>query len=54
MGSMLTQVARRARTVGISCVFPVLKTLTGKWRDVHPLLYVVSAAFVLEFVFRPI
>jgi AGZA family xanthine/uracil permease-like MFS transporter len=35
-------------------LYVVLKTLTGKWRDVHPLLYVVSAAFVLEFVFRPI
>jgi AGZA family xanthine/uracil permease-like MFS transporter len=35
-------------------LYVVLKTLTGKWRDVHPLLYFVSAAFVLEFVFRPI
>jgi AGZA family xanthine/uracil permease-like MFS transporter len=35
-------------------LYVALKTLTGKWRDVHPLLFVVSAAFILEFVFRPI
>jgi AGZA family xanthine/uracil permease-like MFS transporter len=35
-------------------LYVVLKTLTGRWRDVHPLLYVVSVAFILEFVFRPI
>lgn len=32
-------------------LYVVLKVLTGRWRDVHPLLYIVSIAFAITFVF---
>lgn len=30
--------------------YVVLKTCTGKWRDVHPATWVIAALFILRFV----
>ena len=29
--------------------YVALKTLTGKWREVHPLTWIIAALFVLRF-----
>jgi len=31
--------------------YPLLKVLTGRWREVRPLVYVLAGLFVLRYVY---
>ena len=40
-----------SRGIGYGFIaYTLLKPASGKWREVHPLMYVVSALFALSFV----
>ena len=40
-----------SRGIGYGFIaYTLLKLASGKWREVHPLMYIVSALFALSFV----
>ena len=41
-----------ANGVGIGFIlFAFLKTVSGKWRDVHPLMYILAVLFIIQLAF---
>ncbi|WP_186576985.1 NCS2 family permease [Aquibacillus kalidii] len=33
--------------------FPIMKLVSGKWKEVHPILYVFGAIFIIQMIFFP-
>jgi AGZA family xanthine/uracil permease-like MFS transporter len=33
--------------------YPIVKIVTGKYKEVHPIIYILAALFILRFVLMP-
>ena len=39
------------QTVNDGILYPLLKVLTGRWREPSPLVYILAALFVFRFIY---